>query len=44
LAAVVSEWPSKAAIEAFWNSPDYQVLKAARQGLAEADVQVLEVP
>ena len=43
LAAVVSEWPNKAAIEAFWNSPEYQPLKAARQAISEADVQVVEI-
>ena len=43
MSAVVSVWPNKAAIDAFWNSPEYQPLKAARQALSDADVQVVEV-
>jgi uncharacterized protein (DUF1330 family) len=41
---VVSEWPSKDAILAFWNSPQYQALKAARQDLADVDVLMIEQP
>jgi uncharacterized protein (DUF1330 family) len=44
LSVVVSRWPDKAAIMAFWESPAYQALKAARQPLAEADVQIVETP
>jgi uncharacterized protein (DUF1330 family) len=38
---VVSEWPSRAAAEAFWNSPDYAEVRKLRDGLA--DVQVMLV-
>jgi uncharacterized protein (DUF1330 family) len=36
---VISEWPDKAAAEAFWNSPDYAEVKKLR--LNNADCQVL---
>jgi uncharacterized protein (DUF1330 family) len=38
---VVSEWPNRAAAEAFWNSPEYAEVKTLREGLA--DVQVMLV-
>ncbi len=38
---VVSEWPSRAAAEAFWHSPDYAEVRKLRDGLA--DVQVMLV-
>ncbi len=44
LSAVVSKWPSKAAIDQFWHSAEYQPLKAIRQEFSDADVQVVEVP
>jgi uncharacterized protein (DUF1330 family) len=43
MSTVVSVWPDKAAIDAFWNSPEYQPLKAVRQEISDADVQVVEV-
>lgn len=39
---VVSEWPDRAAVDRFWNSPEYAPLKAARQPLADVDVLVVE--
>ena len=40
--AVISKWPSKEAIKAFWNSEAYTKLKAARQPLADAHVMIVE--
>ena len=38
---VVSEWPSREAAIAFWNSPEYQAAKALRAGLADISVMLL---
>jgi len=38
---VVSEWPSREAALAFWNSPEYQEAKRLREGLAEISVMVV---
>lgn len=40
--AVISKWPNKAAIKAFWNSDAYTKLKAVRQPLADAHVMIVE--
>jgi uncharacterized protein (DUF1330 family) len=40
--AVISKWPSKDAIKAFWNSNAYAKLKAARQPVSEAHVMIVE--
>jgi len=40
--AVISKWPSKDAIKAFWNSDAYVRLKAARQPVSDAHVMIVE--
>ncbi len=40
---VVSEWPSMEAAQTFWNSDEYQELKAVREGAAEIDVYLCEI-
>lgn len=42
--AVISVWPDKAAIQRFWDSPEYATLKEARQTLADAHVMMVEEP
>lgn len=39
---VVSEWPDRAAATAFWNSPEYAEVKALRNGVADAQVVVID--
>lgn len=39
---VISEWPDKAAAEAFWNSPEYAEAKKLREGIADCQVLLIE--
>lgn len=39
---VISEWPDKAAVHAFWNSPEYAEAKKLREGIADCQVLVIE--
>lgn len=41
---VISEWPDKAAVERFWNSPEYAQAKKLREGIADCQVLVIEAP
>ncbi len=41
---VISKWPDKAAALRFWNSPDYQAVKALRKDIATARVAIIEAP
>jgi len=40
--ALVSEWPSRAAALAFWNSPEYAQAKALRAGTGRFQVLLIE--
>lgn len=41
---VISKWPDRAAIKAFWNSPEYAGAKKLREGLADVQVLVIDGP
>ena len=41
---VISEWPDKAAVHKFWNSPEYAEAKKLREGIASCQVLVIEAP
>jgi uncharacterized protein (DUF1330 family) len=41
---VISEWPSKEAALAFWNSPEYAEAKQLRAGAAECQILLIEAP
>ena len=41
---VISEWPTKEAALAFWNSPEYAAAKTLREGIAECQVLLIEAP
>lgn len=40
--AVISKWPDKDAIKAFWNSEAYKALKAKREPISDAYVMIVE--
>lgn len=39
---VISEWPDRAAAEAFWSSPEYAQVKKLREGIADCQVLLIE--
>ncbi len=39
---VVSQWPDKAAVHAFWNSPEYAEARKLREGIADCQVLLIE--
>jgi uncharacterized protein (DUF1330 family) len=41
---VISKWPDRAAIRAFWNSPEYAEARKLREGLAEVQVLMIDGP
>lgn len=41
---VISEWPSKQAALAFWNSDDYAKVRMLREGVADVQVLLIEAP
>lgn len=44
MASVVSKWPSRDALDAFYNAPDYQPLKAARMAISDCHILIAEDP
>jgi uncharacterized protein (DUF1330 family) len=39
---VLTEWPSAAAIRAFWNSPEYRAVVPLREGAATVSATIIE--
>lgn len=44
VSVVIEEWPDKATVMAFWNSPEYAEVRRLREGLADCRVVVVESP
>ena len=42
--AAISEWPDEAAINAFWNSPEYAEAKKLREDISDVQVMVITAP
>lgn len=42
MASVISRWPNRAALDAFYNSPAYQPLKAARAAVSDCHILIAE--
>lgn len=40
----ISIWPDKAAAKQFWDSAEYEEVKKLRDGLADAEVLLVETP
>jgi len=40
----ISEWRDRAAIQTFWDSPEYAQAKKLREGIADVQVLVIEAP
>lgn len=40
--ALVSEWPDRAAAQAFWDSPEYAAAKRLREGTGEFQVLLID--
>ncbi len=41
---VISEWDTREAALAFWNSPEYADVKRLRDGIADVQVLLIEAP
>lgn len=41
---VISEWPDRETVEAFWNSPEYAKAKVLRDGIADVQVLIIDAP
>ena len=44
MSVVISEWPDKATVLEFWNSPEYREAKKLREGVAECQVTIVTSP